>query len=380
MIIGIDIRMLASGNKTGVEEYTCQLMKSMLPLRKDIRFKLFYSGYEKQKLDFDWLKLPNVELIDFKFPNRLLDTSLRFFDFPRMESLMGKMDKFFSPHIFLTANQKNCERIATFHDLSFEKYPELYSKNKNFWHFAMKPKKQAERADKIIAVSNSTKQDLIEIYNINPNKIRVIYSGLSPLLKQAVTEEKKRKVAQKYHLSEKYILYLGTLEPRKNISSIIKAFAKSKQSGFLKNTKIKLVIAGTKGWLYQEIFNTAKELNLKEEIIFTNFIEEADKPALYEMAQIFIYPSFYEGFGFPPLEAMARKTPVITSNISSIPEAVEDGALIINPCNIDEIKQAMEKILSDKKLAQELVERGIAKTHKFNWEKCGRETLDFIIN
>lgn len=380
MIIGIDIRMLASGNKTGVEEYTCQLLNSMLPLNSNIEFKLFYSGYKKQELNFNWLQLPNVELINFKFPNRLLDTSLRFFDLPKMENLMGEMDKFFSPHIFLTANQKKCERITTFHDLSFEKYPEFYSKGKNFWHFSMKPKKQAQKADKIIAVSDSTKQDLIEIYGINPQKIKVIYSGLSPLLKRQVTEEKKREVTKKYHLSENYILYLGTLEPRKNISSIIKAFAKSKQSGFLKNNKIKLVIAGTKGWLYQEIFNTAKELNLKEEIIFSDFIKEEDKPALYEMAQLFIYPSFYEGFGFPPLEAMARKVPVITSNISSIPEAVEDAALIINPCNIDEIKQAMEKILSDKKLAQKLTERGTEKINKFNWEKCGRETLDFIIN
>jgi glycosyltransferase involved in cell wall biosynthesis len=380
MIIGIDIRMLASGNKTGVEEYTCQLLKSMLPLNSEIKFKLFYSGYNKQELNFDWINLPNVELIDFKFPNRVLDTSLRFLDFPKMENLMGKMDIFFSPHIFLTSNQKNCKKIATFHDLSFEKYPEFYSKSKNFWHFSMNPKRQAQKADRIIAVSNSTKQDLVEIYGIKPQKIKVIYSGLNPLFKKEVTEEKKKEVSQKYKLSEKYILYLGTLEPRKNISSLIKAFAKSKQNGFLRNTNTKLVIAGTKGWLYQTIFNTASELNLAEEIIFTGFIEEEDKPALYEMAQLFIYPSFYEGFGFPPLEAMARKTPVITSNISSIPEAVEDAALIINPCNIDEIKQAMESIISDKKLAQKLIERGLGKIDKFNWEKCGKETLDFIIN
>lgn len=379
MIIGIDIRMLAGGNRTGVEEYTCRLLENMLPQNKNIDFRLFYSGYKKHKLGFDWINLPNVTIVDLKFPNRILDSSFRFFDYPKMENLIGKIDKFFSPHIFFSNKQKNCEKIVTFHDLSFEKYPEFYSKGKNFWHFSMNPKKQALDADKIIAVSNSTKQDLIDIYGIQPNKIKTIYSGLNLSLTQPISEEQKEKVKRKYKIDKDYILYFGTLEPRKNISSLIRAFAQSKKDGRLENSDIKLVIAGTKGWLYEEIFQVAKETKINSEIIFTEFVEEEDKASLYSIAKLFIYPSFYEGFGFPPLEAMIQGTPVITSNISSIPEAVENAALLINPSKIDELKDAIEKVLLEQKLAKELSERGLQITKKFQWEKCAKETIEYII-
>lgn len=377
--IGIDIRMLARGNMTGIEEYTLELLENMLSLDRDIKYKLFYNGWKKNKLDYEWLRLPNVELREFKIPNRLLDTSLRLCSLPKIDKMLGGVDKFFSPHIFLSATSKRCEKIVTFHDLSFEKYPQFYSSQKNFWHFSMNPRRQAEKADKIIAVSNSTKQDLVEIYKINPDKIRVIYSGLSRQAKRDVLPQEKLYIKNKYDLPENYILYLGTLEPRKNIVSLLNAFDKAKTAGMLKNSDFKLVIAGAKGWLYDDIFRTAQKFHSKNDIIFTGFIEEKDKPALYEMAKLFVYPSFYEGFGFPPLEAMARHTPVITSNISSIPEAVENAAMLINPSKPDEIKQAIEMVLTNKELSQRLSELGKERAQKFDWKKCAEETLGFII-
>lgn len=378
--IGIDVRMLARGNKTGIEEYTSELLQNMLPLNGEIRYKLFYNGYRKNRLDYKWLQLPNVELVESKYPNRLLDAAFRFGHWPKADRLLGGVDKFFSPHIFLAPTSRKCEQTVTFHDLSFEKYPEFYSRPKNFWHFSMAPRWQARQADKIIAVSESTKEDLVDIYQVAPEKIRVIYSGLSGKTTRPILPHEKAYVKKKYRLPDNYILYLGTLEPRKNIISLMLAFEKAKTAGALQNTDFKLVIAGAKGWLYGDIFKTAQKFASKQDILFTGIIENKDKPALYELAKLFVYPSFYEGFGFPPLEAMARRTPVIASNISSIPEAVADAALTVNPSHPDEIKQAIERVLGDPILARELGERGKARAGEFSWKKCAWETLYYIVS
>jgi len=377
MIIGIDIRMLAKGAKTGVEEYTTNLLANMLSLNPDLKFKLFYNGYQKIKLDYDWLKFPNVELKQYRIPNRFLDTSLYFFDYPKIDKLLKEVDVFFSPHIFLSSVSKKCKVVATFHDLSFEKYPEFYSASKNYWHFSMNPKKQARKADKIIAVSESTKDDLIGLYNVNPEKIKVLYSGINSELRIRNQELRIREIRKKYNLPEKYILYLGTLEPRKNIIGLIKAFEKFK----IQNSKFKiqLVIAGSKGWLYKDIFKAVENSSVKNEIIFTGFIDDEDKSILYSQAELFVYPSFYEGFGFPPLEAMACGTPVITSNVSSLPEAVGDAAITINPYNLDELYRAMEMVLNNNQLKNILIVRGFEQIKKFSWQKCARESLNFIL-
>ena len=378
--------MLARGALTGVEEYTANLLANMLSLNTDIKFKLFYNGYKKVELNYDWLKLPNVELKQYRIPNRFLDTSLYFFNYPKIDKLLKGVDVFFSPHIFLSSVSKKCKTVTTFHDLSFEKYPEFYSTSKNYWHFSMSPKKQAHRTDKIIAVSESTKNDLVELYNINPEKIKVIYSGVS--LESGIKNQESRifEVQKKYNLPEKYILYLGTLEPRKNIIGLIKAFESLKfkrrrpaQGGLPAKDNYKLVIAGSKGWLYKDIFKTVKNSPAKNDIIFTGFIDDKDKSILYSQAELFVYPSFYEGFGFPPLEAMACGTPVITSNFSSLPEAVGNAAIMVNPYNLDELCRAMEIVLNDDKLKNILIARGLEQTKKFSWQKCARETLDFIL-
>ena len=386
MTIGIDIRMLAQGMQTGVEEYVVNLLANMLSLNPNIKFKLFYNGYRKTELNYDWLKLPNVELVQFNIPNKILDTSLYFLNYPKINKLLKGIDVFFSPHIFLSATSQKCKSVVTFHDLSFEKYPEFYSNSKNYWHFSMNPKKQARRADKIIAVSESTKNDLVELYKINPEKIKVIYSGVS--LESGIwnLEFRVTKVKEKYNLPEKYILYLGTLEPRKNIIGLIKAFeifktkfkSRRRHPG-MSPSRFKLIIAGSKGWLYKNIFKTIENSPVKNDIIFTGFIDDEDKSVLYSLADLFIYPSFYEGFGFPPLEAMACGTPVITSNVSSIPETVGDAAITVNPYNLDELYRAMEMVLSDENLKNNLIKKGFVQAKKFSWQKCARESLDFIL-
>jgi glycosyltransferase involved in cell wall biosynthesis len=389
MIIGIDIRMLARGTRTGVEEYTLNLLSYLIPLNKNVRYRLFYNGFRKINLDclnYPWLKEENVKLVSYKIPNQLLNLSSRLLNYPKLDKLLGGVDVFFSPHIFLSAISRKCPNVITFHDLSFEQYSEFYSAGKNYWHFSMSPKNQAKRANKIIAVSQSTKDDLIKLYNIEPNKIKVVYSGINPVFSIQYSVFSIPEIRKKYDLPEKYILYLGTLEPRKNIIGLIKAFEKLKtsfkfQSPIIAEDKVssfKLVIAGSKGWLYENIFKTADKSSVKNDIIFTGFIDDKDKPILYGLADLFVYPSFYEGFGFPPLEAMACQTPVITSNFSSIPEAVGDAAIMVNPYNLDELATAMKLVLLDKNLQNLMIEKGLKQVKKFSWQKCAEETLKVL--
>ena len=384
MIIGIDIRMLARGARTGVEEYTLNLLSRLIPLDKNVRYKLFYNGWRKIELDYSnypWLKKSNVELVNYRIPNRPLDFSARFFNYPKIDKLLKGVDIFFSPHIFFSALSKNCPSVITFHDLSFEIHPEFYSYSKNFWHFSMNPQKLAARASKIIAVSKSTKDDLVNFYHIRPDKIKVVYSGMNRNRKLGNWEiGKLNQVKKKYNLPEKYILYLGTLEPRKNIIGLIEAFENLKKNTQypIPNTQYKLVIAGAKGWLYKDIFKAVNKSSVKDEVIFTGFIEDQDKAILYQLADLFVYPSFYEGFGFPPLEAMTSGTPVITSNFSSLPEAVGDAALTVDPYNVDQLSIAMKNVLEDKDLRNRLVEKGFKQVEKFSWEKCAEETLEVL--
>jgi len=385
MIIGIDIRMLARGTKTGIEEYTEKLLSNMLGLDLNIKFRLFYNGYSKVKLSYEWLKLRNVELIEFQIPNRILDVSSKLAGIPKIDKLLGGIDVMFSPHIFLSSLSEKCKSVVTFHDLSFEKYPEFYSKSKSYWHFSMDPQKQAKRASKIITASQSTKNDLTSLYGINDKKIKVIYSGIDKESKIEDKESRAIEIKKKYHLPDNYILYLGTLEPRKNIVGLIKAFELfkrriMKQTSKLRAKEFGLVIAGSKGWLYREIFDRIEKSPVKKDIVLTGFIEEKDKKYIYAFADLFIYPSFYEGFGFPPLEAMSRGIPVITSNVSSLPEAVGDSAIMIDPYDLDELANAIENVLTDQKLRNILIAKGFERTKKFSWQNCSRETLKTLVS
>ena len=395
MKVGIDIRVLVKGKRTGVEDYTINLLSHLIPLDKSIKYKLFYNGFRKAELDFSFLKASNVEIKILNIPNRILDIFLRFFNFPKLDKLLGGIDVFLSPHFLLAPVGKKTKTIIVFFDLSFIRFPEFITLKKLIWHKSIYPKKQAQKADQIIAISESTKNDLIDLYGIDKKKIKVIYPGVSNKFKK-ISRKNAIKVRKKYNLPDKFILYFATIEPRKNVLGLITAFEKIKRNDFKKDINVdwkgfegmvklkksfdfsnyKLVIAGSKGWLYNEIFE--KDFEFKKDIIFTGFIKEEDKVYLYNLADIFVYPSFFEGFGLPPLEAMACEVPVVISNKSSLSEVVGDSGIMINPNNIDEIVFAIRAILENKELKNYLIEKGLKRVKKFKWEKKAREVLKLL--
>lgn len=266
--------------------------------------------------------------------------------------------------------------ITTIHDMTYELYPETMHKN-NLKRIKDDIEYSVNRADKIITVSESSKKDIMKFLNVDESKIEVVYNGVEyDRFNKSYSEEEKSKVREKYDLPENYILYMGTLEPRKNIESIIEAFALFKEENSFINENIKLVIAGKKGWLFESIFNLVDKLNLKDEVIFTDYVDEADKPLIYNMAGLFLFPSLYEGFGIPVLEAMASSVPVITSNVSSLPEVAGDAAILAAPKDIEAIAKYMNEILRNKELKNDLVKKGHAQAKKFTWEASAEKTYN----
>ena len=407
MIIGIDIRVLAKGARTGVEDYTINLLSHLIPLDKSTKYRLFYNGFRKPNLKYPWLKLPNVKTKKFRIPNRIFDLILTIIKFPKIDKLLKGVDVFLSPHFLITPLSRKTKRIMVFYDLSFLRFPEFFSRPKRLWHKFMRAKRQARNTDAIVAISESTRQDLIDFYGINPSKIKVIYPGIDGKFKIIEDGQKLLEVSRKYNLPVspsgepgKFILYFGTIEPRKNILGLIKAFENIKKEksgkilevdwrgfeGFVRGRKekafdysqLKLVIAGTRGWLDNNVFETARKSEFKDDIIFTGFINEDDKPYLYNLAEIFVYPSFFEGFGLPPLEAMACGVPTIVSHKSSLPEVVGDAAIMIDPQNIDELAFTIKEVLENRELNGCLEKRGIERAKQFNWDNTAKQFLELF--
>ena len=273
---------------------------------------------------------------------------------------------------YILPNNIKGKVILNIYDLVFEKYVETME-SKNRESFKRSFYKSVKRADQIITISESSKNELVEILKVPENKIHIVQPGIDFQKFNTKNSEVTKNVILKYSLPEDYILYLGTLEPRKNISSIIRAYGSLRN-----NNKIteKLVIAGKKGWLFSEIFDLIKSLDLGNEVILTDYVDESDKPAIYQNAKLFVFPSLYEGFGMPILEAMAAGIPVITSNTSAMPEVVGDAAILVNPLSIEEISEAMLELMNNDKLSNELISKGFDQCKKFTWSNSANKLVE----
>lgn len=377
MHIGIDVRCLAEGKRTGVQEYTLALLKELFETDQENKYILFFNAWQKATPDFSWATVyPHVTLQVFHFPNKLLNLTLWYFGFPKLDLLVGGTDVFFLPNLNFSAVSKKTKLVVTAHDLSFELFPETFSWKQRLWHFFVHFRRLAVHADRILSVSQSTKENLIAKYHVSPEKITVIQSGIGEQfhLMDRNNPELLR-IKQKYNLPYKFILYLGTFEPRKNILSLIQAYEALMKLENPTFSKYNLVLAGTRGWKCEDIFEAIEESSYTEKILLPGFIDDVDKVALYNLASVFVYPSLYEGFGFPPLEAMACGVPVIASHASSLPEAVGDGGIMIDPYQPNELLQSLQAVISDPSLAQSLEEKGLLHAKGFSWKKTAEETL-----
>lgn len=374
MIIGVDIRPLVSNKRSGVEEYGFALLSELISVDRKNEYVLFNNSFKKPPLLFrDILEHENVELVTYRFPNKVLNFLFRFSNFPKIDKLiyrrLGKeIGLFFMPNILFASLSKKVKKVITFHDLSFVHFSEFLSLKRKLWHRAINPKGLALRSDKIIAVSDFTKLDLIKTYGIESSKIETIHSGVVESDKKTITISE---VKEKYHLPDSFMLCLGTLEPRKNIVTVLEAYLKLKKSGKYPA----LVICGAKGWKTEDLFLKPREFFVENDIHFTGYIEEKDKDSLFRAAKLFIYPSFFEGFGFPLLEAAKARTPIVAAADSSIFEVISKGALFFDPCNVFELMEVLKKVINSSKTRERLIRNESIQVSKYSIGKTAAKTL-----
>ncbi|MBN2002304.1 MAG: glycosyltransferase family 4 protein [Anaerolineae bacterium] len=260
--------------------------------------------------------------------------------------------------------------VLTVHDLIFRHLPQ-HHKPLNRWYLNLTLPLYCRRADHIITVSETTRHDLIKLYKVPLEKISVIYEAAAPRFKPQPADvvEAMRK---RYHLPDRYLLYVGTIEPRKNLTRLFYAWERLYASKLVPQ----LVIVGKAGWLDGDFFAALEQSRFYKEIRFTDYVLDDDLPAIYAGATAFVFPSLYEGFGLPPLEAMACGTPVACSNASSLPEVVGNAALTFHPKNLDSIVDVLRRIVNDEELQADYRERGFQQAAKFSWDRTARDTLD----
>ena len=258
-----------------------------------------------------------------------------------------RIDVFHSPANVLPERlPHSCAGVVTLHDMAFLRYPNVLTRSKRVYHrtFTMR---SLQRATMIIADSNSTKQDAIELAGLSANHIQTVYPCIDERFSNVILDEEIQSFRQAHGLTMGYLLYLGTLEPRKNVTTLIEAYAQLRK---IYGREEKLVLAGGKGWLFDTIFQRVQELGLEAEVLFPGFVSDAEQLLWYHSASVFVYPSLYEGFGMPVTEALACGLPVVTSNVSSLPEAGTTLALTVDPHDSDAMARAICKALTDETL------------------------------
>ncbi len=380
MRIGVDLRPLLTGKISGIEQYTISVLEELIK-NSNHTYVLFYVSYKNQDKNlanliaqFPILKNPNVEIRKLKWSNFSLSLHLMFksFNWPKADIVCGGLDVMWMPSPRLLPLSKKCTKVTTFHDLIFLLFPQFYSLSSRLWQWQMGYSFEARTSDALISISQNTKRDMVRLLKTDPGKIHVIYEGVSEEYFQAPNETFFSKLKNKWQLPDKYIYFVGSIEPRKNLVTVVQALHQFKQKN---GDTIKLVVSGGKSWMTTELYKTIQDLGLTKEVIFTGPVSEAEKISLLQHASVFTFPSFYEGFGLMILEAFACGCPVICSNVSSLPEIAGDGAISISPTDINGLVDGIEKLLSDPTLRDNLTARGKAIAHQLDWKTTAQKTL-----
>lgn len=361
MRIGIEAERANVAHPTGVERYASELIKNIAKLDQENEYILYFRTQPQE-----WFtKLPsNFKLRVIYFPK--LWTQIRL----TLELLLHPVDLFFMPIQALPfLHPKNS--IITVHDLAYEIYPKAFTPFMLFY-LKLTSRWGVWRAKKIITVSDSTKNDVVRIYNADPNKITTAHLGLDESFKP-VPYDRTQPVLDTYGLSyKKYIFFVGTLQPRKNLEKLVDAYLKLKNDYHIEE---KLVISGGKGWSWQPIMDKINSAR-KDGVLYIEYAPFEHLKSLYSGATTLVLPALYEGFGLPPLEAMACGTPPSVSNISSLPEVVGDAGVYFDPSSVDSIAEGLMKILGDKQLQEELSKKGLERAKQFTWDKTAQTILN----
>lgn len=363
MLIGIDASRAVAARPTGTEVYSQRLIQALLAFQKR------RSSSVRHHLRLYFRATPPIGA----FPG----TEWRVLHFPRLwthlrlswEMVCHPPDALFIPaHVLPLIHPR--ASLVTVHDLGYLHFPQAHPWRQRLY-LDLATRWNARSAAHVLADSKATKADLVTHYATPPNKITVAYPGYDETLAPVEDPVTIEAVKARYHITGDYFFYLGTLQPRKNLAHLVDAFATLKSDAML-------VLAGKRGWLYDDLFARVQRLGLEERVIFPGYIAAEDKAALLSGATAFVFPSLYEGFGFPVLEAQVCGCPVLTSTTSSLPEVAGDAALLVDPTNVEAIACAMQRFINDPGLRKRLADMGFANVRRFSWDACAQSVLSAI--
>ncbi len=350
MKIGIDVHSTHQ-RKTGIGVYTYNLMRS-LPSVDSANQYLFYGNRAPRNL-------------------RTVERMVRENTYLPLRSVLDRLDLLHVPG-YAAPLFSSGTLVVTVHDLIGMIYPENLALMSRFYWGTWLPM-VVSRADRIVADSLNTQRDLIRLLGIPEKKIRVVPLAADPKFHPVRDSVALAQVKKRFNLAKAFVLYVGTIEPRKNLVRVMEAWARVRR-----RTKIpyQLVITGFQAWAYREVSDLVRHLGIKRDVVFTGYVRDEELPLLYNASDLFIFPSLYEGFGMPVLEAMACGVPVLTSNTSSIPEVAGDAAIMVDPTDTESMARAIGQALEDKELRSRLIQAGPVRAAQFTWEKTARATLE----
>jgi glycosyltransferase involved in cell wall biosynthesis len=362
MRIGVDTRLMHY-QPAGISRYTWHLLQALAELDNVDEFVVFQHRKHRTPLiqQANFRRATLFAPVHHRLEQAMLTAELMRFRFDLLHST-DFIPPLYSP----------IKSVITVHDLAFLHYPHFLTTESAAYYGQID--KAIVKATHIIVPSEYTRQDLIAQLGSPADKVTVIHEAANPIFKPLPFAETLHAVRNRYHLPERFVLSVGTIEPRKNINGLLQAFAHLRDK--YAPGDVMLAIAGSKGWLYEETLELVKTLNLETQVRFLGRVPDEDLHQLYVAARCHVHPAHYEGFGLPPLEAMACGTPTIVSNISSLPEVVGDAALLVNPLDFEEIAVAMHRLLTDDDLHAELSKKGLQRACVFSWERAAHRTLD----
>lgn len=369
MKIAYDLRSISAKEFSGVENYSLNLLKNLILEDKQNEYLLFSNSFKavKKKL----VEGSNVKNCESRIPNKFLNLAFKL-NLKNLEDFTGPVDWFFMPNLNQFKISKKTKLALTVHDLSPLITPEFYNIKRRIWHSFLNYKKAFQRADLLFAVSEYTKQDLLKLFPINEDKIKVVYPGISLNTSLDLNNlENLRGIRNIYGLPGDYFLFVNTIEPRKNLSGLLKAFEQIKSS-------TSLVIVGKPGWNYKVIFKEINSHKKRAKIKYLGYVPEFHKPAIIKMSKALVYPSFYEGFGFQPVEAMTLGVPVIASQVTAIPEVVSSAAVLVDPYNVEMLAKIMDQISFDANLRNKLGDLGKERANFFSWRESANKVINYI--
>ena len=366
MRIGIDGNSLKK-NQAGTGRYSRNLIQALKDISRDDDFVYFFSRRSPAQ-DSGQKHGPLRRILrglgDFLWTQLYLPFHLR----------KKNIDFFFAPS-YIAPIILHCPFFVVIYDTTFKLYPQKADKLFRLYLNFLMPA-VLRKASKIITLSTNSKMDIIKYFQVPEEKIEVIYGAADLSFQIADNDATRTKIRERFHLPEKYILNVNVLEPRKNIETLLLAYDRIKKAH---DPPCKLVIVGGRGWGYKSIFQTVSDLRLEKDVVFTGFVPDEVLNYLYNMAEVFVFPSLYEGYGLPVIEAMACGCPVISSNKASLPEVVGDSGLLVDPEDIEAMAAAIWKVISNPRLNQDLRKRSLERSKHFSWENSGQK-LKTLIN